>query len=221
MRRWPAEWKDRVGDLRVVDWSKRNREWENVCMVANSVVSNRQARLATKAHLKRKLGLPLSEAEERSVVRPGGNEPESLNREPRAPGGNGVRSFPAIEPVPFPSRSSGDLGNRMRRPIKRPVEMRISTVPLKVTISNQIPVLVADWILAKGTALPRIQNFLHEADSGFPQSAETKRLTNGWYIEVGDSQEVLIQKGRRLLDACGFRDLPLSVLLEDGSTKTA
>ena len=74
MRRWPAEWRSRVGELRVVDWSKRNREWENVCMVANSVVSNRQARLATKAHLKRKLGLPLSEAEERSVVRPGGNE---------------------------------------------------------------------------------------------------------------------------------------------------
>ena len=69
MKQWPSDWKNRLAELKVVDWSKKNREWENVCMVANSVVSNRQARLATKAHLKRKLGLPLSDAEERSVVR--------------------------------------------------------------------------------------------------------------------------------------------------------
>ena len=37
-------------------------------MVANSVVSNRQARLATKAYLKRKLALPLTEAEEKCIA---------------------------------------------------------------------------------------------------------------------------------------------------------
>jgi hypothetical protein len=37
-------------------------------MVANSVVSNRQARLATKAYLKRKLALSLTEAEEKSIA---------------------------------------------------------------------------------------------------------------------------------------------------------
>ena len=57
MKQFPTDWKNRLADLTAVNWSKKNREWENVCMVANSVVSNRQARLATKAYLKRKLAL--------------------------------------------------------------------------------------------------------------------------------------------------------------------
>jgi DNA sulfur modification protein DndB len=63
----PEDWQDRVRGLEAIDWSKKNREWENVCIIANSVVSNRQARLATKAYIKRKLGLVLSEAELRSL----------------------------------------------------------------------------------------------------------------------------------------------------------
>ena len=64
-------------------------------------------------------------------------------------------------------------------------------------------------------------NFVHENNIGFANSAPTKHLDNGWYIEVGDSQETLLLKGRRLLDSCGFRHLPLQVVLEDGTTKTA
>ena len=64
----PSDWKDRLAGLTAIDWNKRNRDWENVCMVANSVVANRQARLATKAYVKHKLGLLTSEAEERSVA---------------------------------------------------------------------------------------------------------------------------------------------------------
>ena len=60
-------WRERLGGLRAIDWSKKNAEWENVCIVANSVVSNRQARAATKAYIKFKLGMPLSEAELRSI----------------------------------------------------------------------------------------------------------------------------------------------------------
>ena len=37
-------------------------------MVANSVISNRQARLATKAYVKGKIGLQLSESEQRSIA---------------------------------------------------------------------------------------------------------------------------------------------------------
>jgi len=51
VKQYPTDWKNRLADLTAVDWSKKNRERENVCMVANSVVSNRQARLATKAYL--------------------------------------------------------------------------------------------------------------------------------------------------------------------------
>lgn len=58
-------WRDRVSDFGKIDWSKKSPEWQNVCIIANSVVSNRQARQATKAYIKRQLALPLSDAETR------------------------------------------------------------------------------------------------------------------------------------------------------------
>jgi len=61
-------WKARLLDLTSVDWSKKNKDWENVCIIANSVVSNRQARLATKAYLKRHLGISLTDPETRSIT---------------------------------------------------------------------------------------------------------------------------------------------------------
>jgi len=70
----PENWKAHLMDLTSVDWSKKNRDWENVCIVANSVVSNRQARFATKAYLKRHLKLALNEAEERALT---SNQPEA------------------------------------------------------------------------------------------------------------------------------------------------
>jgi DNA sulfur modification protein DndB len=62
-------WHERLTGLESVDWSKKNPDWENVCIVANSVVSNRQARAATKAYIKAKLGMALSDAEQRSIER--------------------------------------------------------------------------------------------------------------------------------------------------------
>ena len=82
MKHFPSDWKNRLADLTAVNWSKKNREWENVCMVANSVVSNRQARLATKAYLKRKLALPLTEAEAKSIA-------HLMNRDDGTSGGQG------------------------------------------------------------------------------------------------------------------------------------
>lgn len=72
MQQDPIGWKGRLLELTNVNWNKNNRDWEGVCIVANSVVSNRQARLATKAYLKRKLNLELSDSEERALaVQPG------------------------------------------------------------------------------------------------------------------------------------------------------
>jgi DNA sulfur modification protein DndB len=62
------DWKNHLDPLDEIDWSKKNKEWENVCISANSVISNRQARAATKAFLKSKLGLALSESEQRSLA---------------------------------------------------------------------------------------------------------------------------------------------------------
>ena len=58
-------WRDLLAGLADIDWSKKNPEWQNICMVANSVVSNRQARAATKAFIKSKLGLKLTDAEKK------------------------------------------------------------------------------------------------------------------------------------------------------------
>lgn len=63
------DWKKRLEPLADIDWSKKNPEWDNVCIVANSVVSNRQARSATKAFLKAKLKLSLTDGEKRSLER--------------------------------------------------------------------------------------------------------------------------------------------------------
>lgn len=60
-------WRNRLAELEKIDWSKKNKEWENICIIANSVVSNRQARSATKSFIKNRLGMELSEAELRSI----------------------------------------------------------------------------------------------------------------------------------------------------------
>lgn len=65
MEAYPDAWEAKLGALREVDWRKSvgnkvNPEWENVCINAGSVLSNRQARVATLAVLKGKAGLDLS-----------------------------------------------------------------------------------------------------------------------------------------------------------------
>lgn len=63
-----GDWKARLTPLEEIDWSKKNPEWENICIVANSVVSNRQARQATKAFIKSKLGISLTDGEKNSIT---------------------------------------------------------------------------------------------------------------------------------------------------------
>lgn len=67
---YPQEWKQKLAGLRNIDWrksvgSKVNPLWDNVCITAGSVVSNRQARLETLAALKRELGLAGNSREEK------------------------------------------------------------------------------------------------------------------------------------------------------------
>ncbi len=70
MREHPAGWRAKVAEFGSIDWKKSNKDWEDVCVVAGSVISNRQARAATKAYLKQQLGLPLSEADTRCLPEP-------------------------------------------------------------------------------------------------------------------------------------------------------
>jgi DNA sulfur modification protein DndB len=61
------DWRERLAKLSTIDWSKQNKDWENVCIIANSVVSNRQARAATKAYIKAKLEMDLTDGEKRAL----------------------------------------------------------------------------------------------------------------------------------------------------------
>ena len=61
----PDQWESKLQALRDLDWRKSvgnkvNPEWENVCITAGSVLSNRQARVATLAVLKDKVGVGLT-----------------------------------------------------------------------------------------------------------------------------------------------------------------
>lgn len=58
----PNDWQNRLTALKNIDWRKAtgnnvNRQWESACIVAGSVVSNRQARAATFAVLKQVVGV--------------------------------------------------------------------------------------------------------------------------------------------------------------------
>jgi DNA sulfur modification protein DndB len=62
---YPSGWESKLEALRELDWRKSvgnkvNPEWENVCIMAGSVLSNRQARVATLAVLKGKVGVDLT-----------------------------------------------------------------------------------------------------------------------------------------------------------------
>jgi DNA sulfur modification protein DndB len=58
----PTDWKTKLAALKTIDWRKAvgtrvNPLWDNVCITAGSVVSNRQARVETLTVLKKHLGL--------------------------------------------------------------------------------------------------------------------------------------------------------------------
>jgi DNA sulfur modification protein DndB len=70
----PANWQGQLKALRQADWRKSvggkvNPLWDNVCIVAGSVVSNRQARVQTLAVLKKILNLTTFTREEKHMAR--------------------------------------------------------------------------------------------------------------------------------------------------------
>jgi len=89
---YPLEWHAYVRRLADIDWRKSvgasvNPLWDNVCIVAGSVVSNRQARRAVLAVLKRELGLHLPN-QEASLLHSLEREMDRLPRGLRTPMGD-------------------------------------------------------------------------------------------------------------------------------------
>jgi|HubBroStandDraft_6_1064221.scaffolds.fasta_scaffold460504_1 hypothetical protein len=105
---------------------------------------------------------------------------------------------------------------RGKRSNVRPREVRIGAYRKQIHYAYEIPITVANWLIEQGKSLPTLHNFVHPSDSGFTSSAITKKLISGQFIEVGDHQEALLQKARKLLDACGYRSQNFEVMLEDG-----
>lgn len=64
----PNDWQKRLSTLSTIDWRKTNPDWLNVVIVGGSVVSSRQARVATKELLWRKLNLPAPQVTETKAV---------------------------------------------------------------------------------------------------------------------------------------------------------
>jgi DNA sulfur modification protein DndB len=70
----PRNWKEKLLGLRKIDWRKSvgtgvNPLWDNVCITAGSVVSNRQARAATLAVLLREIGIEPNHQKTKSSAR--------------------------------------------------------------------------------------------------------------------------------------------------------
>lgn len=63
----PDGWQDRLEEVRKIDWRRTNKEWQGIAMQGPDVVNRRQSRKDTASFLKLKMGLPLSQSEERSL----------------------------------------------------------------------------------------------------------------------------------------------------------
>ena len=63
----PKDWQTKLSTLREIDWRRTNKEWQGIAMSGSDVVNRRQSRMDTASFLKRKLSLPLTPAEEKSL----------------------------------------------------------------------------------------------------------------------------------------------------------
>lgn len=63
----PDDWRKQLATLKTIDWRRTNRDWQGVAMSGADVVNRRQSRMDTASFLKRKLGLPLTPGEEKSL----------------------------------------------------------------------------------------------------------------------------------------------------------
>ena len=63
----PEGWQSELATLKAMDRRRTNHEWQGIAMSGSDVVNRRQSRMDTALFLKRKLGLTLTQGEERSL----------------------------------------------------------------------------------------------------------------------------------------------------------
>ena len=94
--------------------------------------------------------------------------------------------------------------------------MQLGNTVLPVKKWNQVPELIANWLLNQGFSLTDL-SFIHSSESAFRPSARLKALANGAWIEVGDDRLHLFSKARQLLAGCRQTDVTCIILMADGS----
>lgn len=103
-----------------------------------------------------------------------------------------------------------------KQPTIKPTEVNLNGSTKYISDWNEVLVHVAEWLIAQGRSFTEQPNFLQRTEEGFSQSANPKKLSNGWYIEIGQSREALIKKSRTLLNDCGYENTKCQVRLRNG-----
>jgi len=77
-------------------------------------------------------------------------------------------------------------------------------------------VKIAGYILENKNELPIIKNFVHKSEKEFSIISKQLKPVDGYYIEVGDSKERLIEKCIMLLEASNIRDFDFFRITAEG-----
>ena len=88
------------------------------------------------------------------------------------------------------------------------------TYPLKYWY--EVLVKIANYILEVTNELPIINNFVHKREEDFTMSSKQLKHVNGYYIEVGDSKDRLIEKCKLLLEASNIGKFGLFKITKEG-----
>lgn len=192
MRDCPDDWRMKLLDLATVNWNKSNREWENICIVAGSVVSNRQARLATKAYLKKHMGLPLTDPERRCLPGSGGDALPSgdVAHDPdHVTSRNGARRY-ALFGQPHSAESLRDIMVHIFEELQRRKPGYLERI-------------------RGGRSRPYVARTREALFPGSPHLADndnhSRRLSCGWYVDVNNGEAAMKNIVEQACEAAGVQ----------------
>jgi len=94
------------------------------------------------------------------------------------------------------------------------LELDGKTFPLKFW--NELLVRIAGYILEIKNELPIIKNFVQKNKEDFSMPSKQVKSVDGYYIEVGDSKDRLIQKSIILLEASNIGKFDFFKVTKEG-----
>lgn len=171
-----------------------------------------------------KNGHPAATPSVTSVIVPTPAEPSRGNGGPAVESvsvaSNGHVHANTSSPVPTGNGSvSNGASENGHTAVGRPVGVLAQGTETPVAKWNDVPVVIANWLLDQQLPLPAMP-FIKRDEAAFPRSARLRTLQDGSLIDLGDGRAQLLRKARRLLDGSGRRDLRVDVQLAGGETIT-